>query len=414
MLLNNIFKERRSAVVNPTHPRDEGLIKLFGLNNYTSSGMFVSPDSAWRIAAAAAAIKVIAETLANLPLFVYRKTSDGGKEQASEHPLYDLLHSDPNRADTSYDWRLFTQSSILTHGNALNEILYTQGGAVGEIMPLMYDEVRVFWANDKRRAYEVYSRGNSNRILLQDEVFHVMGPSKDRLTGMSPIRECMESFGLSMAAEKFGSRFFTNDARPSVVLKHPQPLGPEAVKNISDSWEERFKGVERSHRPAVLEEGMEIQTIGIPPEEAQFLETRKFQRSEIASIFRVPPHMIGDLEKATFSNIEQQSLEFVIYTMGPWLVAWEQKFRKSLLTPKERLQYNVEFKVDGLLRGDIQARYNAYAQARQWGWLSVNDIRKLENQNKIENGDVYLQPLNMGPAGALPNPPDNPDPQGDN
>lgn len=402
MILSGAFREFRSDRVDPVHPRDPALFKIFGFGNNSSSGVAVNHDSAWRVATAMAAIKVISETLASLPLFTYQRREDGGKDVAKNHPLYALLHDEPNVSDTSYEWRLLSMSQILTRGNTFSQIFTARNGSIGELVNVQNDQIQAFRGKDGRIHYDFWQRGNSNRVLLQDEVFHVKGPSKDGITGLSPIEECRDAFGLAIGSELFGSRFFANDARPGLVLKHPKSLSSDAQKRLKESWVERFSGASKAHQPAVLEEGLDVQPIGVPAKDAQFLETRKFQREEIAAIFRVPPHMIGILERATNNNIEQQSLEFVMHTMRPWLVAWEQAIKKRLMTSTEKKTLVSEFSVDALLRGDLKSRYESYGIGRNWGWLSVNDILRLENRNPIADGDIYLQPLNTAPAGSVP------------
>jgi HK97 family phage portal protein len=212
------------------------------------------------------------------------------------------------------------------------------------------------------------------------------------------------AIGMSLATEEYGASFFANGANPGGVLEHPGVI--KDIQRVKDSWNSAYQGSGNAHRIAVLEEGMKFQAIGIPPEQAQFLETRKFQINEIARIFRIPPHMVGDLEKSSFSNIEQQSLEFVKYTLNPWVVRWEQSLQQSLLLPSEKNSIFIKFNVDGLLRGDYQSRMNGYAVGRQNGWLSANDIRELEDMNRIpaeEGGDLYLVNGNMLPLSQAGN-----------
>ena len=231
--------------------------------------------------------------------------------------------------------------------------------------------------------------------LRPDQVLHIPGLGFDGLIGYSPIAMAKNAIGVSMAAEEFGSTFFANGATPSGLLEHPGVVkDPEKLRQ---SWHAQFSG-KNSHNVAVLEEGMTYKPMSVPPNDAQFLETRKFQIDEIARIFRVPPHMVGDLDKSSFSNIEQQSLEFVKYTLNPWVIRWEQAMHKALLQPSEKQQYFIKFNVDGLLRGDYQSRMNGYAVGRQNGWLSANDIREMENLNPIseeEGGNLYLINGNM-------------------
>ena len=240
--------------------------------------------------------------------------------------------------------------------------------------------------------------------LTDDRVWHLRGLSNDGLDGYSPISLMRQAIGLSMAAEKFGAKFFGNDARPGGILLHPGQLGDEAAKRLTETWESRHGGLSGAHRVAVLEEGLSYKEIGIPPDDAQFLETRKFQVNEIARIYRIPPHMLADLERATFSNIEHQSIDFVTHTIRPWLVRWEQSIKQNLMVPADRDRYFAEFLVDGLLRGDTKSRYEAYAIGRQNGWFSADDIREMENLNPLPDGkgEEYLIPLNMIPAGSAP------------
>ncbi len=243
--------------------------------------------------------------------------------------------------------------------------------------------------------------------LRRDEVLHIPGLGFDGLIGYSPIAMAKNAIGMSLATEEYGASFFANGANPGGVLEHPGVI--KDIQRVKDSWNAAYRGSGNAHRVAVLEEGMAFKSIGIPPEQAQFLETRKFQINEIARIFRVPPHMVGDLEKSSFSNIEQQSLEFVKYTLDPWVIRWEQALRQSLILPSEKPWLFVKFNLDGLLRGDYQSRMTGYATARQNGWLSANDIRELEDMNRIPaeaGGDLYLVNGNLLPmamAGAFAN-----------
>ena len=304
---------------------------------------------------------------------------------------------------------------MLIYGNAYAQIIRNGRGDVLGLYPLMPDKIKVD-RDEKNRLIYIYSRydeANPNLkeqgdiILYADEVLHIPGLGFDGLVGYSPIAMAKNAIGLAIAAEEYGSKFYANGASPSGVLEHPGTL--KDPSKVRDSWNAAFAGSGNSHRVAVLEEGLKYTPISISPNEAQFLETRKFQIDEIARIFRVPPHMVGDLEKSSFSNIEQQSLEFVKYTLEPWIVRWEQSISRSLLSRNEKSSYFVKFNVDGLLRGDYASRMSGYATARQNGWMSANDIRELENLDRIpteKGGDLYLVNGNMLPlnnAGAFAN-----------
>ena len=260
---------------------------------------------------------------------------------------------------------------------------------------------------DQGILYYQYEKDGQTFILRNYEVLHIPGLGFDGLIGYSPIAMAKNAIGMAIATEEYGAKFFANGANPGGVLEHPGVVKDPA--RIRESWNAVYQGSSNAHRVAVLEEGMKFQSIGIPPEQAQFLETRKFQINEIARIFRILPHMIGDLEKSSFSNIEQQSLEFVMYTLDPWVVRWEQAIQRALFSESEKRQFFVKFNVDGLLRGDYESRMNGYAVGRQNGWLSSNDIRELENLNRIPaelGGDLYLINGNMtklADAGAFAN-----------
>ena len=294
-------------------------------------------------------------------------------------------------------------SHLLLWGNAYEQIIRDGRGQVLGLYPLLHSKMDVSRADNGELVY-TYSRsiddyGSKKRTeqiqLRREEVLHIPGLSFDGLIGYSPIAMAKNAIGMALATEDYGATFFANGATPGGVLEHPGVVKDPA--HLWESWHAQFSG-KNSHNVAVLEEGMTFHQMSIPPEEAQFPETRKFQIDEIAPIFRVPPHMVGDLEKSSFSNIEQQSLEFVKYTLDPWVIRWEQAMHQALLLPDEKPALFFKFNVDGLLRGDYQSRMNGYAVGRQNGWLSANDIRELENMNRIsaeEGGDLYLINGNM-------------------
>ena len=398
--LSTLFEKRRATAT----PDDSRMWEMLNLGASTGAGVSVSEESSLRYSAVFACVRVLSETVAQLPLHVYQRLPQG-KERASNYPLYRLLHDEPNPLMTSFEFREALQGHLALWGNAYCEIEYNGAGRVVALWPLRPDMMQEVRRNADDTLSYLYQLPDGKQVLLPGwQVWHIRGLSPDGITGYSPIGLARQAIGLGLAAEEFGARFFGNDARPGGVLQHPGVLGDDAAQRLARSWESRHGGLARSHRVAILEEGMTYQQIGVPPEDAQFLETRKFQRSEIAGLFRVPPHLIGDLERATFSNIEHQSIQFVEYTMMPWLVRWEQAINLRLIPPKEQKKYYAEFLVDGLKRGDLGSRYTAYAVARQNGWMSANDIRELENMNPVDGGDVYLVPLNMVPANMVGEP----------
>jgi HK97 family phage portal protein len=364
---------------------------LFGAS---SSGKAVNEKTALQTTAVYACVRILAETIASLPFHTYRYTLNG-KEKAIEHPIYYLLHSEPNPEMTSFVFRETLMGHLLLWGNAYAQIIRDGRGRVIALYPLLPNKMIVN-RNDQGQLYYQYEKDGQSYFLNRYEVLHIPGLGFDGLIGYSPIAMAKNAIGMAIATEEYGAKFFANGANPGGVLEHPGVVKDPA--RIRESWNAVYQGSGNAHRVAVLEEGMKFQSIGIPPEQAQFLETRKFQLNEIARIFRIPPHMIGDLEKSSFSNIEQQSLEFVMYTLDPWVVRWEQAIQRALFSEIEKRQYFGKLNVDGLLRGDYQSRMNGYAVGRQNGWLSSNDIRELENLNRIPNelgGDLYLINGNM-------------------
>lgn len=392
------LKRQRGEPKNKYEGNDFSL--LFGR---TSSGKTVNERTALQTTAVYACVRILSETIASLPLHVYRYT-EGGKAKDTEHVLYTLLHDEPNPDMTSFVFRETLMSHLLIWGNAYSQILRDRSGQVIGLYPLLPDQMSVH-RSEKGKLFYVYNRYEEDNpnfqekgsiVLSQEEVLHIPGLGFDGLIGYSPIALAKNAVGMTLACEEYGASFFGNGANPGGVLEHPGILKDPA--KVRDSWNAVYQGTRNAHKVAVLEEGMSYKQIGIPPEEAQFLETRKFQINEIARLFRIPPHMVGDLEKSSFSNIEQQSLEFVKYTLDPWVVRFEQALKKSLLLPEEKKTHFIKFNVDGLLRGDYQSRMNGYAIGRQNGWLSTNDIRELEELNPIppeEGGDLYLINGNM-------------------
>lgn len=391
----NIKWERRSTLANP----EKWLIDWFSGGGKAASGVTVNETTALNATAVFSAVDILSRTLASLPLPVYHRLQGGGKERATDHPLYVLLHDLPNPEMTSFELRQALMGHLALWGNAFAEIERDNGGRVIGLWPLRPDRMQVR-RDERGLRYEYSLSSGSGVVLRQRNVMHIRGLSSDGIVGYSPIRLAREAIGLSLATEEFGARFFGNGSRPGGVLQHPGKLSEDASKRLKKSWEEMHQGLTQAHRVAILEEGMTWQQVGIPPEDAQFLETRKFQVTEIARIFHVPPHMLADLERSTFSNIEHQGIEFVVHTMRPWLVCWEQAIKRDLFLSAERNTYFAEFLVDGLLRGDTKSRYEAYAVGRQNGWLSADDIRELENMNPLPDGQgkIYLVNGNMVPA----------------
>lgn len=370
----------------------------------TASGKAVNERSAMQMSAVYACVRILSEAVAGLPLHLYQYNDTGGKEKALEHPLYTLLHDEPNSEMSAFSFRETLMTHLLLWGNAYAQIIRNGRGEVLALYPLMPDRMTVD-RDSRGRLYYEYSRSESDTatlgrkstvILSPTDVLHIPGLGFDGLVGYSPIAMAKQAVGMGLACDEYGASFYANGAQPGGVLEHPGVV--KDPKRVRESWNAIYQGSQNAHRVAVLEEGMSYKPISISPEQAQFLQTRKFQIDEIARIFRVPPHMVGDLDKSSFSNIEQQSLEFVKYTLSPWITRWEQAIHRALLLPDEKKRFFVRFNVEGLLRGDYQSRMNGYAVARQNGWMSANDIRELENLNRIpaeDGGDLYLVNGNM-------------------
>ena len=399
----SLFRSRDKPKVEN---RTAGSSYTFMLGGSTS-GKPVTERSAMQMTAVYSCVRILAEAVAGLPLHLYRYKDGGGKEKATDHSLYHLLHDEPNPEMSSFVFRETLMTHLLLWGNAYAQIIRNGKGEVVALYPLMANKMTVDRDENGKIIYkyqhtseEANTMKNTIVTLAPKDVLHVPGLGFDGLVGYSPIAMAKNAIGMAIACEEYGAKFFANGAAPSGVLEHPGVI--KDPSRVRDAWQSQFGGSANANKVAVLEEGMKYTPISISPEQAQFLETRKFQINEIARIFRVPPHMVGDLEKSSFSNIEQQSLEFVKYTLEPWLVRWEQSLARALFSIDEKTELFVKFNVEGLLRGDYKSRMEGYATARQNGWMSANDIRELENMERIpeeKGGDLYLVNGNMLPLG---------------
>ena len=362
----------------------------------TTSGKAVNERTAMQTSAVYACVRILAESVAGLPLHVYERTANGSKSTKPSHPLYQLLHDEPNREMTSFVFRETLMSHLLLWGNAYAQIIRDGRGFPIALYPLLPDRMAVD-RNESGELVYTYQSDKGQVKLRRENVLHIPGLGFDGLIGYSPIAMAKNAVGLALATEDYGAAFFANGANPGGVLEHPGVIKPEQADRLRESWQSQFGGA-NAHRVAVLEEGLKFHQMSIPPEQAQFLETRKFQINEIARIFRVPPHMVGDLEKSSFSNIEQQSLELVKYTLDPWVVRWEQSLQQALILPSEKATIFIKFNLDGLLRGDYQSRMQGYSTGIQNGFMSVNDVRGLEDMNLLtaeEGGDLHFVNGNM-------------------
>ncbi len=396
-VLDKLF-ETRASLENPSTDLKNPASWLYtalGIQP-ASSGISVSEKSALGFSPVWAAIRCISDAIAQLPLVLYRRT-DRGRERATDHPLYPLMHDEPNEFMTSAVFRETLQAHVLGWGNTYALIERGNDARVRSLLPLLPDRTRPEIIDGK--LWYVSHMDDGQRVLYEkDVILHIPGLGFDGIKGYSPIRIHMETIGLGMAAQKFGAKFFAQGSRVAGVIEHPTKLTPEAADRIRSQWDKIYSGIDNAHRTAVLEEGMKYRQIGIPPEEAQFIESRKLSVIDVARIYRLPPHKLGELDKATFNNVQQLNIHFVTETLQPWIVRWEQELNRKLLTPRERQEYFFKFNVNGLLRGDSKARSEFYRELWNIGVLSQNEIRELEELNAVEGGDTYFVPLNMAPV----------------
>ena len=375
--------------------RDSGGVFVFGMTN---SGERVDEKSALQISTVYACVRLLAETVASLPLHLYKFTERGdGKERATEHPLYKILYRQANPEMTSFSFREAMMMHLLLWGNAYAQIVRDGKNGILGLYPLLPENVEIDRAENGELFYtyhaytdEVPGENNKDIIFQRDEILHIPGLGFNGLVGFSPIAMMKNALGTTLAVEKYGSAFFKNGAQPAGVLEHPGVL--KDPQKIRDNWMNAYGGASNAHKVAVLEEGMAYKPISLPPEDSQFLSTREFGVEEICRIFRVPPHMVQDLKRATFNNIEHQSIDFVMHTIMPWLVRIEQAIIKDVLIEEEQDNYFPKFNVDGLMRGDYKSRMDGYAVGFANGFLSPNDIRRLENMDLIpaeDGGDDY-------------------------
>ncbi|MCO7246369.1 phage portal protein [Halomonas sp. Mc5H-6] len=364
----------------------------------SAAGTMVNSETALGISALRGCVTLLAESLAQLPCELYRRDDRGGRDRATDHPLYDVIHSQPNRKDTSFEYYEQGMGHLALEGNEFSLIERDGAGYPTELIPIHPKKVGVLKGPDGLPYYQLLDY--KNQILPMRSVHHVKGFSLDGYVGISPIATNADTIGLAMATEQHASAVFQRGATMSGVIERPREAtaikDQAAVDRILDKFTQRHGGgLRNAFSVAFLQEGMQYKQLAMDNEKAQLLESRNFGVVEVCRLYRVAPNMIQHLDKATFNNIEHLGLQFVIYTLMPWIKRKEAAMMRDLLLPEERKNLYIEFNVSGLLRGDQKSRFEAYAIARQWGWLSVNDIRRLENMPPIRGGDRYLTPMNM-------------------
>lgn len=394
-LLSRSFKNQASTtgqIGDPDFLR--GIIS----GNPSKTGAQVNESTALKVTAYLAAVKIISESVASLPLFLYKRDKNGGKIKATTHPLFSILHDVGNEEMTAYTVRETLQGHACNWGNAYAHIERNGFGDVIGLWPLLPDRTTVE-RNKETGKLQYKTRINGDIMILPFmDVLHIPGFGFDGLKGYNPVIHAKEAIGISLATEEFGARFFGDGANPSGIIEYPGKLKDAAIQEFKKDAKANYGGLGNAHRLMVLEEGLKFHQTTIPPEVAQFLETRTFQIAEIARVFRVPLHMLAELSHATFSNIEHQGIEFVVHTLRPWLIRWEQALKFKLLTPNDRKRYFAEHLVDGLLRGDMKSRNESLAIQRQNGIINADEWRSIENMNGLSDpleGEAYLVNGNM-------------------
>lgn len=393
-LANVLGYEKRA-----TSSKDPYLMEMFGQRENVA-GQFITPENVTKVAAVHACIQLIAETTASLPLAPYRRLDDGGKQTDTNHPLYNVLHNKANQIQTAMEFREQLVASCLLTGNGYALKLIDGTGLVTELLPLTPQSVRAVKLVNGRVRYEV-TRDQGTVVYTQDEILHLRYRTVDGFTGISPITEARNVIGTAMAQQEFEGTFYKQGAKPSAMLSHPHQLTEPQRYNIKKSFAEDHSGTANMNKLIVLEEGMTYNQVSMSQRDAEYIESRRLTLEDIARIFRVPPPAIGILNDATYSNISEQSRMLVSQTLRPWFVRIEQAMNEALLTPQGRQTHFIEHNADGLLRGNQQERFDSYRVGREWGWLSVNEIRQRENMGSVgPEGDTYREPLNTGPLGS--------------
>jgi HK97 family phage portal protein len=368
---------------------------------YDSPGQ-MSSEIAMKYTAVFGCNRVLSETKACMPIMLYRKKQNGEREPVNDLLIYDVLHSAPNEEMSQFAFDETCMTALNLGGNSVSEKLVNGKGDIVGLYPYRWEQVRIERNRETNKLEYEITQGAKKKTLRREQVLHIPGISFDGIIGMSPLEYAASAIRLGKSYELFGENLYRNGANPTLVFKFPHVLGEEAYQRLKKDLDKNYTGLTNTGKPMLLEEGGEAIPVTIKPADAQLIENKRFSTEDIARIYRVPLHLLQDLSRSTNNNIEHQSLEFVMYTMLPWAKRFESNQNQQLLTPAQRQAgYFLEHNMNGLLRGDAASRATAYATGRQWGWLSVNDIRRLENMNPIPNGDIYLQPLNMGEAGKI-------------
>ena len=368
------------------------------------TGVTIDEDTVFNLSVVYACVNAITQTIGSLPLILYKRVGEG-KERASDHYLYDILRNTPNPHILPSAFKESIMANVLTWGDGYAEIEFDVSGRPLAFWPIPASRVKPRLIG-KDLVYDI-TLDNKIARLPAFRIFHVPGLSFNGIEGVTPIQKSREAFGMALASQEHAGRYFSNDGTPPFAIKHPGKLGQEAYDRLKKEIEDMHRGLEKKHRMMLMEGGLTLEKIGMSAADSQLLEQRKFSVSDIGRMFRVPPHIIGDLERATNNNIEQQSIEFLTLCIQPWLVKYEEAIQRRVITEDDRDKYFSEYLVAGLLRGDIKTRYEAYGIALDRGFFCVNDVRRFENMNEIKGGDVFYKALNLGPIGTKPKGDDN-------
>jgi HK97 family phage portal protein len=403
-LIGRILGEERTDVVGGISPRDPAywLQKLMG-GGPTKSGVPMDEQKALTLSAFWDGVNIISGAVGMLPFFVFQRDGDS-RHRAPAHPVNRIIHERANPYMDALTFRQTLQGHLLGWGNAYAEIERDGAGRPLNLWPLPPNIVTptVEGPDDKpeqrRLVYKVILGGKPKTVLYEN-MFHLKGLSPDGLKGYSVVQVARESLGMAKATEDYGAVFFKNNATPPAVLEHPAKLSDTSEAHLRKSWEDTHKGVENQHKIAILEEGMKLHVLGLPPQDAQFLDSRQFSVVEVARWLNIPPHMLKSLERSTFNNIEQQAIEFIVWTLMPWLTRWQNETNVKLFGAVGRRKFFSEFVTAALLRGDIKSRYDAYRVAINSGWLNRNTVRGFENLNRVDGLDGYWQPVNVVSVG---------------
>lgn len=407
MFFPGLFGNTSQMPTNGGNPAS-WLVSALGGGNRSTTGIHITPESALGFVSVFACVRLLSESIAQLPCNLYRRTDDkGNREQANDHPVHDLISAAPNGWQTAFQYHEFQQAGLGLRGNAYAYVERDGSGTVSNIIPLNPALVNVRVGANRQPVYDLLGNGENELGVPFSKIHHIAAFSTNGYLGMSPIQAGRDALGLAMATEQHASLVFANGTQIGGVLERPyiqgaKQLSEDSVKALKKQWSELYSGLKNTGEVAVLQDGIQFKSISMSNEDAQLLASRAHGINEVARLYNVPPHMIQMLERSTNNNIEHQALQFVMYTLMPWVRRHETAQMRDLLTAKERKNLYIEFNVAGLMRGDLQTRFASYAQGRQWGWLSVNDIRRMENLPPVRGGDVYLQPLNMVDAGSNP------------